>query len=245
MTRIRREPTLIVPLAGLAPLVAAAAMVAVRGEVEPEITVLVLALTVALGARLGGRPAGVLAAVIAALSFDFFHTRPYLSLTISDPEDILSTVLLLAVALVVGGLSARATAEQQELRTMRDDGAAVRRVLLIAVTGDPEDVELAVRAELSTLLVLRECRYAPDSGGLPLLGPNGELPDAQLRYQPEGFELPVAGFAIRVQRAGRTLGYLLCHPVAGVGIHVANRRSAVALSEILALSLRPAEHQSN
>ena len=149
------EPSLIVPLAGLAPLVAAAAMVSVRGEVEPEITVLVLALTVALGARFGGRPAGVLAAVMAALSFDFFHTRPYLSLTISDSEDILSTILLLAVALVVGGLSARATAEHQELQTIRDDGAAVRRVLLIAVKGDAEDVELAVRAELSDLLVLR------------------------------------------------------------------------------------------
>jgi hypothetical protein len=231
------EISLIVPLAGLAPLVVAAAMVSVRGEVEPEITVLVLALTVALGARFGGRPAGVLAAVMAALSFDFFHTRPYLSLTISDSEDVLSTILLLGVGLVVGGLSARATAEEQEARTMSSDASAVRRVLALAVHGTPREVQDAVVTELTDVLSLRECRFTQDPVDLPELGPNGELPERHLRYQDEGFELPAGGFTINVESAGRSHGRYVCHPRPGLGIHVANRRAAVALAEIHALVL--------
>jgi hypothetical protein len=238
MTPRRREPSVIVPLAGFAPLVVAAAMVSVRGEVNQEVTVLVLATTVALGARFGGRPAGVGAALMAALSFDFFHTKPYLSLSVAHADDILTTVLLLAVGLIVGGLSARATAGEQEARTMRDDASAVRRVLAIAGKGDAEDVELAVRAELTELLLLRDCRFTRGPIDVPELGPNGQLPDPQLRYQDEGFELPLGGFAIRVESAGHRFGHFVCVPVPGVGVHVANRRSAVALAEVLGLVLK-------
>jgi len=240
MRRRWREPSLIVPLAGLAPLAVAAAMVSVRGEVEPEITVLVLALTVALGARFGGRPAGVIAALMAALSFDFFHTQPYLSLTISDSEDILSTILLLAVGLVVGGLSARAEENRREAITVGSDEAAVRRVLRVAAAGDPEDVQTAIRAAMTDLLVLQDCWFTTEPVTVDVLGPNGELPGAQLRYQDEGFELPAEGFAIPVDGRGRTYGHFVCTPVRGVGVHVVNRRTAVALTEILALVLKPA-----
>jgi hypothetical protein len=238
MTPRRREPNVIVPLAGLAPLVVAAAMVSVRGEVNQEVTVLVLATTVALGARFGGRPAGVVAALMAALSFDFFHTKPYLSLSVAHTDDILTTILLLAVGLIVGGLSARATAGEQEVRTHRDDASAVRRVLAIAVEGDAEDVETAVRAELTDLLVLRDCRFTRGPVTLPELGPNGQLPDPQLRYQDDGFELPAEGFAIAVESAGHRFGHFVCVPVPDVGVHVANRRSAVALAEVLGLVLK-------
>src|SRR3954467_13044800 len=94
MTPRRREPNVIVPLAGLAPRVVAAAMVSVRGEVNQEVTVLVLATTVALGARLGGRPAGVVAALMAALSCYFFPVKPYLSRSGGHADGILTTVLL-------------------------------------------------------------------------------------------------------------------------------------------------------
>jgi hypothetical protein len=237
MTPRRREPNVIVPLAGLAPLVVAAAMVSVRGEVNQEVTVLVLATTVALGARFGGRPAGVVAALMAALSFDFFHTKPYLSLSVAHADDILTTILLLAVGLIVGGLSARATAHEREVKTVREDASAVRRVLAIAVQGNADDVETAVRAELIDLLVLRDCRFVRGPVTVPELGPNGQLPDPQLRYQEEGFELPAGGFAIRVERAGHLYGHFVCRPVPEVGVHVANRRSAVALAEVLGLVL--------
>ena len=178
---------------------------------------------------------------MAALSFDFFHTQPYLSLTISDSEDILATILLLGVALVVGGLSARATAEHQRARddeqtTARPCGACSR----VAVKGDAEDVELAVRAELD-----RPAR-AP---GLPVhqrparraraRRPTASCPTASSATRTRASSSPPAASPSRSSGAGRTFGWFVCRPVAGVGVHVANRRSAVALAEILGLSAWP------
>ena len=46
-------------------------------------------------AALGGRMAGIVTALAAVASFDFFHTRPYLSMAIDSREDVETTVLLL------------------------------------------------------------------------------------------------------------------------------------------------------
>ncbi len=65
---------------------------------------LVLVLVVVLAAIGGGREAGAVAAVSAALSFDFFHTVPYLTLQIDSGDDVETTLLLLGVGLAVGHL---------------------------------------------------------------------------------------------------------------------------------------------
>ena len=80
----------------------AAGMVGLRGVLRPEVPAVALAGVVAITARAGGRTAGTVAAVMSALSFDFFHTEPYLSLKISDPSDLLVTVLLLVLGLELG-----------------------------------------------------------------------------------------------------------------------------------------------
>ena len=66
---------------------------------------LVLVLVVVLAAVGGGRTAGAVAAVSAALSFNFFHTVPYLTLEIDSADDVETTLLLLAVGLAVGQLA--------------------------------------------------------------------------------------------------------------------------------------------
>ena len=80
----------------------AAAMVGLRGVLRPEVTAVALACVVAVAARAGGRSAGVVAAAMSALSFDFFHTEPYLLLKIRDASDLILTVLLLVLALELG-----------------------------------------------------------------------------------------------------------------------------------------------
>jgi hypothetical protein len=228
---------LAVSLALLATLAVAAAMVGVRGEVDPAVTALVLAATVAGCARAGGRAAGVGSALMAAAAFDFFHTRPYLSLKVAGGDDVLVTLLLLVVGLVVGGLSARAEGSLAEARTAGGDAAAVRRVLGVAVKGDAEDVELAVRAELLELLALRDCSFTRGTSALPVLGPTGALPATPLRYHEEGFELPREGVAVTVDGFGVHFGYLECRPRPDIGVHPTNRRTAVALAEVLGLVL--------
>lgn len=235
--RLREESALAIPLAALTSLAVAAAMVAVRGEVDPAVTALVLSATVALGARAGGRSAGIASALVAATAFDFFHTRPYLSLKITDSDDVLITVLLLVVGLVVGGLSARAEANLREATTVGGDGAAVSRVLSVAVDGDAEDVELAVQTELLGLLRLEDCWFTREAVTLPVLGPAGQLPGSHLRFHDEGFELPADGVAIPVDGFGQRFGHIVCRPIPDAGVHTANRRTAVALAEVLGLVL--------
>jgi K+-sensing histidine kinase KdpD len=88
-------------LAALASLAVATGLTGVRGHVHPEVVAVALAVVVAAAARVGGRVAGSTAALVSALSFDFFHTRPYLSLKIDNTTDLLVMVLLLVVGLVV------------------------------------------------------------------------------------------------------------------------------------------------
>ena len=233
----RDDATIAVPLASLATLGVACLLVLVRGEIQTDVTALVLATMVALCARAGGRSAGVASSLMAAASFDFFHTKPYLSLKISDGNDVLATALLLAVGLVVGGLSARASEDRRKVQAMGGQGAILRRVLTVAGDGDADDVELAVQAELIALLRLESCTYSADPTDLPTLGHGGELHDAQLRYHDEGFELPHPAFAIPVEGFGRHLGHLVCVPEPDVGVDLTNRRTAVALAEVLGLVL--------
>jgi hypothetical protein len=167
--RSRVPPDLAATIAAHISLGVAAALTGVRSEVHPEVVAVALAVIVAVAGQLGGRASGVTAALVAAASFDFFHTRPYLSLKIEDVTDILVTVLLLAVGLVVG--------------TRPSDRACVARVLAVARTGKPSDVELAVRAELVSTLSLHECRFVRDGGsGIP------------------------------VEAYGETFGHLVCRP---------------------------------
>ena len=56
-------------------------------------------------AAVGGRAAGIVTALTAVVSFDFFHTQPYLSLAIDSRDDIETTVLLLVAAVLVGTIA--------------------------------------------------------------------------------------------------------------------------------------------
>ena len=61
---------------------------------------------VVVAAIVAGTPGAVVTAVGAFLVYDFFFTQPYYTLTISDPGEWLSLVLLVFVAIVVGHLAA-------------------------------------------------------------------------------------------------------------------------------------------
>jgi K+-sensing histidine kinase KdpD len=96
-----------VAVGGFLPLAIAPLLVPVRSHVVNTNIALVLMAAVVLGASIGGRAAGMLAAMNATLSFDFFFTRPYLSLTIDTVEDIETVVVLLVVGLFVGSFAGR------------------------------------------------------------------------------------------------------------------------------------------
>lgn len=100
--RARRVPAdIAASLAALVSLAVATGLAGMRGHVHPEVVAVALAVVVAGAAKVGGRVAGSTAALISAMSFDFFHTRPYLSLKVENTTDLLVMVMLLCVGLVV------------------------------------------------------------------------------------------------------------------------------------------------
>jgi len=91
----------------IAPLtVAAAASAALAVNADEVVTALLLLVAVVLSA-LFGRVAGVTASVLGALVLDVVFTTPARRISLNANEDILSLVVFLVIALVVGTLVAR------------------------------------------------------------------------------------------------------------------------------------------
>lgn len=225
---------------GIAPIAVAAALVGVRDVVQNANIALVLVVVVVLAAALGGRTAGVCAAVVSALSFDFFHTRPYLGLSIDTADDVESTVLLLAVGLLVGGIAAgnrraRASAEASTEEVMR-----IHRVAERAARGEEAtDIIVAAQDELIDLLALRSCRFEaqPFMPVLPRLERSGHLDTRVLRFRDNGFELPAEGVELPVYGRGQQLGRFVLDPKPGVGVSLEQRVVAVALADQVGAAL--------
>src|SRR6476661_234909 len=92
-----RVASLALPIALMAPPAAAAALIPARSHTDNANIALGLVVVVVAVATFGQRLATVISAISAAGWFDFFHTRPYYSFTISTHDDVVTAVLLLAV----------------------------------------------------------------------------------------------------------------------------------------------------
>src|SRR5215203_4158084 len=103
-------------LGALVPIITAMALVPLRGDMLAANIALILMATVVIAASLGDRAAGVVGALTATLSFDFFHTKPYLSLTMTSADDVETALVLLVTGIFVGTLAARRRRAQEGLR---------------------------------------------------------------------------------------------------------------------------------
>jgi K+-sensing histidine kinase KdpD len=234
-----RSPDAAAALATIATILFGAVLVLIRDHVNNDVIALLLAAAVVVSGALGGRRAGVAAALAAAVSFNFFHTQPYLSLRIHDADDIWTTLTLLAVGLV-SGLTAqvagkRRVAAEEVNRELR----AVGRIsALVARGADPEDVEVAVEAELLELLQLAGiARTSTPDDRAVLLERTGTDQSRHLVFHDGGFELPAEGLAIPVESDGLVVGYVTCTPRPGRAVSLAARRTAVLLTDLLGASI--------
>src|SRR3989440_1170502 len=147
-------------LAALGPLVVASLLVTVRDHMARFNAAVVVVIVVVLAAALGGRWAGVTAAVISAMSYDFFLTRPYGSLKIDELEDIVATVLLLAVGVIVGEVVVWAHRGHRQKKRGQDEITRLHRVAEQVAAGAPAPDRLgAVRAEVTHPLSLPACPF--------------------------------------------------------------------------------------
>jgi predicted Na+-dependent transporter len=102
-------------LAVILPAASSAALVSLRATVPNTDIALLITAAVLVVATSGRRLPAAVAAGSAAISFDYFHTLPYHSLTIANRNDALATLVLGLLALAVGQIAARASAGHVEL----------------------------------------------------------------------------------------------------------------------------------
>ena len=227
-------------LGGIVPIVVAALLVGVRDIVQNANVALVLVVVVVVAAAVGGRWAGVCAAVVSSLSFNFFHTTPYLRLTIDTADDVETTVLLLVVGLLVGNVTAGSWRARASAETSSSDIWRIHRVAERAARGEEAaDVILAAQDELADLLGLRSCRFEaqPFLGVLPKLERGGYIETRLFQFRDGGFELPAEGVELPVYGRGQQLGRFVLEPTPGVGASLEQRVVAVAVADQVGAAL--------
>ena len=238
LERIRRDVGIAV--GGIGPITVAALLVGFRDHIQNTNVALILVVMVVAAAAIGGRFAGATSAFISALAFDFFHTQPYLRLTIDTADDVETTVLLLVVGLMVGNLAAgamraRASAAESSLEIQR-----IHRVAERAARGE-EAVQVleAAQDELVELLTLRSCKFEaqPILSALPRLDRSGRIDTTVWRFRDGGFELPAEGVELPVYGRGQHLGRFVLEPTAGVGVTLEQRVVAVAIADQVGAAL--------
>jgi hypothetical protein len=226
-------------IAAFAPLLVAAAFVPFRDDVDSVNIVLVYVIVVVLASACGWA-SGVAAALMSTLSFDFFLTQPYNSLTIERSSDIVTAILLVVIGLIVvalvsiGRRSLRATMETRaEMTRMR------RVAAMIAADGDAEDVVLSVEAELLGLLSLRDCRFEtpPYDAPLPRVERTGAIEGGRRRWIAGELTLPADGAEIEVVGRGRPFGRLVLVGDWDVGVSIEQCAVAVTLADQLGAAL--------
>jgi K+-sensing histidine kinase KdpD len=175
-------PRVLVAVAAAAtlPIAFGAALIPLRGHISESISLLMV-LPVLVVALIAGRRLGTLAALAAAAAYDVFHTQPYYRPTIDDPDDIVETIVLLAIGVTIGYLAESAQRAVVAARVRREELAAVTNFIEHIGTTIPGE-ELAKHASNSivSLLDAHECEWLPDYRGSvsPVLQPDGSLHSA-------------------------------------------------------------------
>ncbi len=227
-------------IAAFGPLLVAGLLVPFRDDLASANVVLVYVLVVVCGAAVGTRWSGALTAVVAAMSYDFFFTRPYQSLKIDNANDLETTLLLLALGLIVAELVAFTRRHRAHAASRGDEIQMLRRTAEMVASGTTSDRVLdTVRDELVELLSLVECRYeaAPFTSTLPRIERTGAIEGAHRRWIAGEFTLPGLGAEIPVAARGQTFGRFVLIPDVSVGVSIEERIVAVALVDQLGAAL--------
>ena len=184
---------------------AAAALVPLRTTLGAANIALIMVLVVVLAAALGGRVGGAVTAVAASIAFNFFHTKPYLTVRIDHPRDMATVLLILAVGVAVGELGVARARQSATRRSHLRSIRSLEEVGALVSAGSPvESVWPAVRDALVTTLGLRRARFdAYVHHPIPVIERDGRVDVTRRRYVGDGFALARHGRrAERVERRG-------------------------------------------
>jgi two-component system sensor histidine kinase KdpD len=130
-------------------------------------------LPVMAAASLFGLRPGVFAGIASSLAYNFFFLPPTGTFTIRDPDNVVSVVVLLGVAIATSQLTARVRAQADLASVSARTNAALAGFLrqLTALDGQ-EAIAGAVAEEVGRLFDARVVVLAPGANGLTILAAN-------------------------------------------------------------------------
>jgi K+-sensing histidine kinase KdpD len=216
-------------------------LVPVRDVIGNTNVALVLVVVIVAAAAFGGRRSGALTAAAACLSFNFFHTEPHYTLRVHSADDIWTIVLLFVVGLTVGQLAVYARTNQTRAMIEHAGTIHLERIgALVAEDQPASTVWPAVQAALVDELRLVDATFEPGdnpTSALPVLERKGHFDNKVMFWSRQGMELPSDGILLPVQAGDRSYGRILLSPSPGKGTTRDQRRVAVALADLLAVTL--------
>jgi len=233
-----------IAFATLGPVVVALLLVPIRSEVDNANLALILVLVVVVAAIIGGRRAGAVAAVMTTISFDFFLTKPYLSLKVETSNDVETVLILLGVGLLVGAVASRRRRAERERDQAADAITHVHRVAdLVARDVSLADVADAVRRELRDLLSLHDCflEFPPFLYVMPRLERGGNVDASEQRWFASGIALSPDGVELPVLARGTETARFVLIGDPEVAVTIEERVAAVALADQLGTALALAD----
>jgi K+-sensing histidine kinase KdpD len=140
-----------------------------RASVTAETGALVLVLIVVAAAATGDRLAGFVAAISCGAWFEFFLTEPFGRFTITDPNDIEVTVLLVLVGIAVTEIAL--WGRRQQARASRRagylDGVLGTSTIIALRETSPEALIDHVAKEIVQILDIDDCTFVPGTGPRP------------------------------------------------------------------------------
>jgi K+-sensing histidine kinase KdpD len=216
-------------------------LVPVRDVIGNTNAALVLVVVIVASAALGGRLAGAMTAAAACLSFNFFHTRPLYTLRVHSDNDIWTIVLLFVIGLAVGEVAVFARTNRTNAIIDRSGLSHLEAIgAMVAEDQPPSAVWPTVRAALLDQLKLADATLESDdhpASPITVLQRNGHIDITVMYWTREGMELPRDGVALPVRAGTRSYGRIVLAPTPGRGTTIDQRRVAVALADLLAVTL--------
>ena len=210
-TTVEGEPRLRRPsgasgiAAGLAMVAATtAAAVAVQPLVGTNAIDLIYLLPIIATATVYGLRSSLVASLAAALAYNFFFLPPIYTFTISDPQNVVTLLVLIVVAIVASQLTGRLKREATiGARTATENAALAAFGQRLASVSDEAGTAEAVCEEIARLLDVSTMLFAREGTDMELVGANPSDP------KPGSLDLAAAEWAFdRGEVTGRDSGTL-------------------------------------
>jgi two-component system sensor histidine kinase KdpD len=146
-SRRRRRLAWLMTVIGLPLLIAAT--VPFRSSIALTTELLLFLTVVLIIAAIGGRIVAAAAAIVGSLLVNWFYVVPYHTLTIAEPEHIVSLVVFVGVAIAVGSLVDTAARRAYEAQRARIEATALARSAA-TIAADPEALPRLIEQIRST-----------------------------------------------------------------------------------------------